>query len=51
MIREKLAVLRTLLTLVLVMFLLGGCKKEDSESDSAAQPVTDTNQTTQGDTQ
>ena len=51
MIKEKRTVSRMLLTLVLVMFLLGGCKREDSESDSAAQPVTDTNQTTQGDTQ
>lgn len=51
MIKEKHTVLRTLLTLVLVMFLLGGCKKEDSDSDSAAQPVADTNQATQSDTQ
>ena len=44
---EKNTVLRTLLTLVLVMFLLGGCKKEESESDSAVQSVNETDQVTQ----
>jgi hypothetical protein len=51
MTRGKNTVLRTLLTVALVVFLLGGCKKEESESDSAAQSVTEPNQTTQSDTQ
>jgi hypothetical protein len=51
MMTDKNTVFRALLTLVLMLFLLGGCKNETSESDSAVQSVNEPDQGTQSDAQ
>lgn len=45
---DKNTVLRAMLLMfVSVLFLLGGCKKDQAESDPADQPASDANQETQ----